>query len=90
VARRKETKPRAPYARWSLEAEHILLALYREHATMAEMVEILNRPAPNIRAKLSRMRLKLSDRLNAPNRAAFDRLLASRGLPPRYNTPENA
>ena len=62
----------------------MLRQLYDANATIKEMEVALNRPKPNIRAMLSRMNLKLSDRGSAPNREAFDIVMARYGNSPRY------
>ena len=77
-------RKRKSYTAWSLEARAMLRELYEAHASIREMEVALNRPAANIRAMLSRMGLKLSDRKSAPNRTAFDTIMAARGVPPRY------
>ena len=75
---------RNAYVKWSMESEKMLVELYQANASIREMVVALNRPSANIRAKLSRLGLKLSERNSAPNREAFDAIMQARGLPARY------
>lgn len=66
---------RKNYTHWSLEATSMLVALFQAGCSMDEMMEALDRPAPKIRARLSRLNLKLSARQGAPDREAFERIM---------------